>query len=248
MRRPARSAFAPGKAVFCGGSVGPGDDGPWPGDAPATDGEASADSHPGGDVPSGPPASVCAPTPETALRGAAIRELWEEAGVVLATGAGAAEPGRVAAARARLLAGTVTLGEALAAAGLGAPALADLAYGARWITPAGLPIRFDTAFFAARLPDGQTADATAAGGEVDGAGWWTPADSLAAERDGRLALMLPTRVTLADLATYPDVDALMAAWAAREPAPVQPEPVALADGRPGLRVPWLAEPVPLADG
>ena len=70
---------------------------------------------------------------------------------------------------------------------------------AHWITPEAEARRFDTRFFAARVPAGQVC--RVAGTEADSRLWVRPADALA---DG-LALMPPTRAVLEDLARFDDV-------------------------------------------
>jgi 8-oxo-dGTP pyrophosphatase MutT (NUDIX family) len=84
-------------------------------------------------------------------RAAAIRELFEEAGVLLARGGDA---GALATGRARLNAGQITFAAVLAQAGL-SPEPAWLHFWARWVTPSAEPRRYDTDFFLAALPDGQ---------------------------------------------------------------------------------------------
>jgi 8-oxo-dGTP pyrophosphatase MutT (NUDIX family) len=90
----------------------------------------------------------------------------------------------------------------------------------RWITPPELPIRFDTHFFLAPLPAGQVARAD--GVEMTGAAWHAPADALAAERRGALALMFPTIKLLEQLSAFAAADAALE-WARGRPvAPVEP--------------------------
>src|SRR5262249_54949913 len=82
---------------------------------------------------------------------AAIRELFEEAGVWLANPL----PEGLADERRRLNANETTFPEILARAGA-APDLSRLHWWARWVTPSAEPKRFDAQFFVAELPPGQT--------------------------------------------------------------------------------------------
>ena len=125
------------------------------------------------------------------LRVTAARELFEEAGVLLATTA--VERDLVAALRARLLAGA-PLTALLAEAGL-ALAPAQLGYFAHWITPSIEPRRFSARFYVAVLPDGQ-APSFDSHETVDEA-WATPAAALA--RAQELALPPPQVRILTDL-------------------------------------------------
>ena len=75
---------------------------------------------------------------------------------------------------------------------------AELRPWAHWVTPEFEPRRYDTHFFVAELPPGQRARDLS--GETDRAEWTAPAAALAAERDGRIALMPPTLSILLELA------------------------------------------------
>lgn len=149
---------------------------------------------------------------------AAIRETFEEAGVLLA----GPTPGSLVddvsspgweAARAQLESGAVSLPALLAARGL-VPRSDLLARLAHWITPAVELKRFDTHFFLAALPSGQTAQDV--GTEADQRLWIRPA--LALEQE--LAMMPPTRVVLRDLARFGTVAEALAA--PREIVTVEP--------------------------
>jgi len=205
LRRVAELEFAPGACVFPGGSVDPSDADSgigWTGPAPAELGRRL-------DVP---------PDRARALVCAAVRETFEEAGVLLAgpdaspadlvrDGAG------LAGDRQALLAGTTSLAEVLSRRGL--VVRADLLIPwARWITPEASPRRFDTWFFAAALPPGQTATAALEGhadpGESESGMWLRPAAALEAARAGEITLLPPTAVTLGELAGHADVAAILA--------------------------------------
>ena len=91
----------------------------------------------------------------------------------------------------------------------------------RWITPEFEPRRFDTYFFVALLPDGQCPRDVS--GEADHTMWIRPADALARVAAGELAMLPPTLVTLTEIAACPDLAAVPAAAAGRDPAtPVLP--------------------------
>ena len=133
----------------------------------------------------------------TALVSAAVRELFEECGVLLATPADGSSitPGdeRLAAARSELVDDKRSLADVLADAGW--TLRADLLRPwAQWITPVVERRRYDTRFFVAALPDGQHADGETT--EADLAGWLRPSQALKAWRTGKIELLPPTWVTL----------------------------------------------------
>jgi hypothetical protein len=152
-----------------------------------------------------------------ALVCAAIRETFEESGVLLAGPAGDGGPVRnsaeLAADRHALLTGTTTLGDVLGRRGLVLRADLLTAW-ARWITPEVSPRRFDTWFFAAALPPGQTATAAPEGhadpGESESGTWLRPAAALEAAKAGQITLLPPTAVTLRELAGHHDVPGILA--------------------------------------
>jgi glyoxylase-like metal-dependent hydrolase (beta-lactamase superfamily II)/8-oxo-dGTP pyrophosphatase MutT (NUDIX family) len=126
---------------------------------------------------------------------AAIRELWEESGILLADST--ARSGDLAAARAALVEGSAQFGALVEQLDL--RLRTDLLHPvSRWVTPPGYPRRFDARFFAAVLPAG-AADPTIASGEVVALEWFRPADALDAMADGRIGMWLPTSSTLQQL-------------------------------------------------
>jgi 8-oxo-dGTP pyrophosphatase MutT (NUDIX family) len=102
----------------------------------------------------------------------------------------------------------------------------------RWITPEISERRFDTWFFVAALPQG--AVCTVSGAEADAAEWLTPAAALDAARAGRITLLPPTAVTLAELAAFGSVEEVLAQR--RTIRPLLPT-VTAADGRAWLILP-----------
>src|ERR1051326_1214424 len=237
-RRTAELEFAPGACVFPGGSVDERDADPgigWAGPAPE-DFAAQLD------VP---------PERARALVCAAIRETFEESGVLLAgDGAGmvdarlVSDSAALAADRHALLTGTTTLGEVLGRRGL--VLRADLLTPwARWITPEVSPRRFDTWFFAAALPAGQAATAAPEGhadpGESESGTWLRPGAALDAAEAGEITLLPPTAVTLRELAAHQDVDGILARR--RTIAPRLPR-VTIENGKVRLSMPPLDEESP----
>jgi glyoxylase-like metal-dependent hydrolase (beta-lactamase superfamily II)/8-oxo-dGTP pyrophosphatase MutT (NUDIX family) len=188
-QRPPSMTFAPGMHVFPGGRVDLGD---------AADGlvrrsvvsPGQAAVALGGDLEPG--AALAAYV-------AAIREVFEEAGILLADAgpAGARIPARVASeARSALVGGEATF--ASLAAELDLRLRTDLLVPlSRWVTPATFPRRFDARFFAAELPSG--ARVSFEGDEVAGHDWLTPAAGLAAMAAGEIGMWLPTSATLQQL-------------------------------------------------
>jgi 8-oxo-dGTP pyrophosphatase MutT (NUDIX family) len=225
LRRQASMAFAPGAYVFPGGSV----------DARDADEQVSwtgPDAAEWGRIFAAPPSLA------RALVCAAVRETFEESGVLLA---GESPESVVAdttsedweADRRSLLDRSVSLGELLTRRGL--VLRADLLRPwSRWITPVVEPRRFDTRFFAAALPPGQrTRDV---GGEASEVTWVQPTDALAAGRRGEIRLFPPTMVSLAELAESTDVDTVLSG--PRRVAPIIPE-VHEREGAVWLTVPGL---------
>lgn len=140
---------------------------------------------------------------------AAVRELYEEMGILLARCGERLVDGTLAALatlRARLLAGE-PFARLLAEHEL-VPATDLLHYFARWITPSMNPKRFDTRFLVARTPAGQ--DAIVDGTETVSHEWLAPRAALAAYEAGRIQLIPPTVRTLDDLSRFASVDAVLA--------------------------------------
>ena len=189
VRRSARAKFVPDMYVFPGGGVDAADAAP----------EAAARLYGAEQLGA-----------EAAPAFAAVRESYEEVGLLLACSANGepvdAATADLAAARARL-AGEADLDFAglLETLGLYADARTML-YFSRWITPEREPIRYDTHFFLALAPPGQ--DAEADDTETHDGVWVTPADALAQYEAGTFAMVFPTIKHLERLARFPSIEAL----------------------------------------
>jgi 8-oxo-dGTP pyrophosphatase MutT (NUDIX family) len=227
LRRKASMAFAPGAFVFPGGSVDPRDadeEIAWAGPGAAEWGRIF-------DAPGQlARALVCA----------AVRETFEESGVLLA---GPSAMTVVAdtrgddweADRHALLDRSLSLAGLLRRRRL--VLRADLLRPwSRWITPVVEERRFDARFFAAALPPGQrTRDV---GGEAAQVAWIKPADAVAAGRRKEIVLWLPTAVTLGELAECGTVAAALAT--PRQVTPLLPE-VTIRAGTAWIKVPGKQE-------
>jgi 8-oxo-dGTP pyrophosphatase MutT (NUDIX family) len=170
-----------------------------------------------------PPGEGDRPPDALAYWVAAIRELFEEVGILLATQQGMVLDGplppELAALRARLHQGE-PFAALLGGAGL-VPATDQLLYFARWITPVANPRRWDTRFLVGRVPRGQ--ETVVDGTETVSCTWLTPRAALAAYEAGRIVLIPPTVRTLDDLARFASVDDVLADAARRVVRAVTPE-------------------------
>ena len=209
LERHAASAFAPGALVFPGGKLDRVD---------ATLPDACVRWSAPGTWASR--LGVSSTGQARALLVAAVRETFEEAGLLLACHADGTDladrplpAAEVAAVRDRMTArdGSHDWAGWLLGHGL----LLDLdalAMWSWWVTPAGLPRRFDTRFLIAALPAGQYASHDAV--ETTAMRWTTPAAALAAYATGELHVIYPTRCTLEQLGTHATAaDAVRAARA-----------------------------------
>ncbi|MFC4016890.1 NUDIX hydrolase [Micromonospora sp. GCM10011542] len=176
-------------------------------------------------------------TPEAAqaVVCAAAREVFEEAGVLLAGPDATTVVGDVSgddweAARQDLEGRRVGFAALLAERRLTLRSDLLLPW-SRWITPEFEPRRFDTYFFVALLPEGQrTRDVS---GEADHTLWIRPADALARAQAGELTMLPPTMVTLAQVAAAGDLAGVARAAATRDAAaPVTPRLDLPPDGEP----------------
>lgn len=136
---------------------------------------------------------------------AGIRELFEEVGIALCTDESGAEirgdgktRKRFEEARRAIVAGASDFGAFLEAENLYID-LKRAVYFAHRVTPEFFPIRFDTRFYLAALPEGQTA--LEASEEVAHAQWIAPAEALK-EVNKKLPLLPPTTTMLQNLAGY----------------------------------------------
>jgi 8-oxo-dGTP pyrophosphatase MutT (NUDIX family) len=209
LRRRASMAFAGGAYAYPGGGVDPRDDdrlvrwaGPTRAEWAARLGvdEASAQ------------AIVCA----------AVRETYEEAGVLLAGPTADTVVGDITgedweADRVALIGRDLSFAEFLDRRGLALRSDLLGAWG-RWVTPEFEPRRYDTWFFVAALPEGQrTLHASL---EADRTVWIRPAEAAARYDAGELLMMPPTIAMLRRLAAYDSAAEALAAAPSCDMTPV----------------------------
>ncbi|MFI2431111.1 NUDIX hydrolase [Streptomyces sp. NPDC018693] len=209
LRRRASMAFAGGAYAYPGGGVDPRDDerhvgwaGPtraWWAERLGVDATAAQ-------------AIVCA----------AVRETYEEAGVLLAGPTPDSVVGDTTGAdweadRAALVARELSFAEFLERRGL---ILRSDLLGAwtRWITPEFEARRYDTWFFVAALPEGQLTRNVST--EADRTVWIRPEDAAASYDKGELLMMPPTIATLRQLTPYATAAEALAAAPGRDLTPV----------------------------
>ena len=204
LRRHLGMAFAGGMFAFPGGTVDPRD-------------SDRAVAWAGPSVAEWAARLSCDEPTARALVCAAVRETFEESGVLLA-GAGV---GPVVGDttgddweqdRAALVDRSLSFVDFLDRRGL--VLRSDLlAVWAHWITPEFEPRRYDTRFFVAGIPTGQrTRDVS---GEADHVAWMRPADALAGVDSGEMAMLPPTYVAVRQISGFESVAAVLEAAAGR---------------------------------
>jgi 8-oxo-dGTP pyrophosphatase MutT (NUDIX family) len=202
VRRHTRNAFMPGVYVFPGGTV------------IARDGELEGNIE------------LCRPVPPGAtlplgegFYAAAIRECFEEAGILLAeraTAVGAFDTPfieRLTLLREELNHGNIDFAAMLSAEGLVA-ATDHMVHWSHWITPQGFPRRFDTHFFLTRMPAVQQAVHDPR--ETTEVVWVRPDSALQRFKDGDFPLVYATERQLEQLVGLRDTATALAHFAGRQ--------------------------------
>jgi 8-oxo-dGTP pyrophosphatase MutT (NUDIX family) len=139
---------------------------------------------------------------------ACVRELFEEAGVLLCAGPEDIPIGfreRLESKHRALLEGGLSLKNLLRSEKLSCD-LSRIAYFSHWLTPSEFPSRFDTRFFLAALPEGQAARAVSP--EVTEISWITPDRALKLYGQDKLPVIFPTFATLRTLADFDSFETL----------------------------------------
>lgn len=176
--------------------------------------------------------------PDLAYWIAAVRETFEESGLLIAKSAkgtidAATAAAVTASARTPLLDQAVTFSQLMRERQL-TPALELMAPFAHWITPVTVPKRFETHFFLIAALPGQ--EAVHDGREAVSSFWMRPKDLLAEAAAGRQTLVPPTRLNLEMLSETDTVAEALAAARRRKIVTVTPEATKI-DGGLRLRIP-----------
>ena len=202
--------FASGALVFPGGKVDPQDSDPQV--------SARVGAYPG------------ATAEQSRLRTAAIREAFEESGILLARHADGSPPGagqQLDDWRNRLNDHSLSWSDLLVGGDLQLACDALLHYG-HWITPPMMPKRFDTHFYLARVPADQIAAHD--GGENVDSVWIQPQQVVEDAAQGKRTVIFPTLSNVVRLAQYRSVAEAFAATAATPVLPILPWTEKRADG------------------
>lgn len=188
LKRTSGMAFAPNMHVFPGGGVDPRDGEvglPWGGPSPLEWGERLG----------------CSPVVAQLHVAAAVREVFEEVGVLLASPSASGPLAWLDLREARmwrnqLISREKSLSQVLHEAGL--VLRSDLMSAkAHWVTPVFEPRRFDTWFFAAQMPAFQVADGDTT--EAERAEWVRPAELLESYAAGLDVMLPPTVICLEEI-------------------------------------------------
>lgn len=218
VRRNPRSEFVAGAFVFPGGAVDDHDSHPSVPDH-CTDPSDARASH-----------ALGLPNGGLAYWVAAIRETFEECGLLLAYGPDGrlvrfddpAVEQRFGEHRRRVDAGELSLVELCRAEGLTLASDA-LHYFSHWVTPVGPSRRYDTRFFVARAPEAQVG--LHDDRETVASMWVRPADALARAEAGEVDIIFPTARNLEALTRFTTADEVLTAAQAHRGGPhTVPEP------------------------
>jgi glyoxylase-like metal-dependent hydrolase (beta-lactamase superfamily II)/8-oxo-dGTP pyrophosphatase MutT (NUDIX family) len=212
LQRTHGAAFGPGKYVFPGGAVDSGDS------------DGSFEAHCAGYDDGGASRVLGVKEGGLAYSVAAIRECFEEAGILLAYD----KSGRfleaeessgfdeMSSLRQELATTDMSFGDFCRSHELRL-AFDKLVYVSHWITPVGLPRRFDTRFFVSVAPDKQVASHD--NSETIGNAWIRPSEALERHRAGEIDMMFATVKSLEMLARFQETDALINHVRGLDPVP-----------------------------
>lgn len=224
LRRSRAVSFVPGAYVFPGGRVDPSDADPRV--LPRLVGFDPVDlelrmEHADEELPA------------IAYVVAALRETFEETGILPGLPTGPSQSAEVLRLREELLADRTPFFRILEALGA-SPAASDAAYIAHWVTPEAEPRRYDTRFFALRVPRGLGVRPQP--GEISSAEWLSPQAALARHTRGSLPIIFPTLHTLRELSAFSSPREVLDHYRARRIRRILPRLVRTPSGV-GIKIP-----------
>jgi 8-oxo-dGTP pyrophosphatase MutT (NUDIX family) len=223
MRRSPKAGFVPGAYVFPGGRVDPSDDHP---ELMALLDNLDRDSAAGRLGQNEEP-------PAISYYLAALREAFEETGILVgvredgSAPTNAAEDPAVDELRDALMSNRISFYEAIQKLGCRIEGNA-LEYVAHWITPEPEPRRYDTRFFAAKVP--ASTKAIVDRREMTEALWISPHEALARLDNGELPMVFPTVKTIESLSAYESADDALEGFGAQPVRSIMPTLVMTPDG------------------
>lgn len=172
---------------------------------------------------------------------AAIREAFEESGILIATNSDTentfidkATLARLDPMRSAIDKEEASFLELISTNGLQLP-LEKLVHYGHWITPVMMPKRFDTHFYIATTPPNQIAAHD--GRETTDAVWLNPNDALEMEAAKKATIIFPTRMNLKKLCQASSVDHAMNIFSNQPVVTVEPKVSKDEEGRPCLKIP-----------
>ena len=216
LRRNQKAGFAPGAYVFPGGRVDPVDSEITILDR--IDGLTSKEAALRLELTDGQPSGI-------AYYVAAVREAFEETGILIAVSADGSAPPTTAenrevrALRTALMGRVISFKDILVKLDCRLDGSA-MQYVAHWITPVTWPVRFDTRFFAAQLTSKR--ECTVDTREITEGLWITPNNAISRHEAGNLPMLLPTITMLERLSTYEQTEEALGALAKEQVRPILP--------------------------
>lgn len=193
VRRPASMRFLGGFHAFPGGALDPAD----------YSDEAAAISALAPEEAEGQMRGENGPYPALGFFVCALREIFEEVGILYAHGPEPL-PDALRSARQRLISGGESFPEIVS--GLGLQLATDkLRFLVRWVAPSSLPVRFDARVFVAPSAGDPDPDPR----EVDAVDWLTPSEALAMAESGVILMAPPTAATVSSLMRFDSVESIL---------------------------------------
>jgi 8-oxo-dGTP pyrophosphatase MutT (NUDIX family) len=171
--------------------------------------------------------------PAIAYLVAALRETFEETGILAGLPPRSGRSAEIVRLREELLADRIPFFRILESLDA-SPVASDAAYIAHWVTPEVEPRRYDTRFFALRVPRGL--EVRPQPGEISSAEWLSPQAALSRHARGRFPMVFPTLHTLRELSSFSSPEQVLDHYRARRIRRILPRLVRTPSGV-GIKIP-----------